>query len=158
MPKARRMPSTGVNLPSPTELLMEVEALMENLQLGTWSPSIDLCETSEAYTVRVELPGVDLKDISLTIQEGVLRVSGIKREPVVSQKMLCYYCVERRYGKFHREINLSGVVDAQRAAASLQGGILSVDVPKLPERRGKVIVVPIVRKSDETPRTKTNRQ
>ncbi len=158
MPKARRKPSIGLNLSSSTDILMEVEGLMENLALGTWSPSIDLCETSEAYMVRVELPGVDLKDISLTIQDGVLKVSGIKREPVVSQKLLCYYCLERRYGRFHREISLDAVVDAQRSAAFLQGGILSVELPKLPERRGKVIHVPIVRKSDETPRAKPNRQ
>ncbi len=131
---------------------------MEKLALGTWSPSIDLCETCEAYTVRVELPGVDLKDISLTIQEGVLRISGVKREPDISQKLLCYYCLERRYGRFHREISLGAVVDAQRAAASLQGGILSIELPKLAERRGKVIHVPIVRGNDETPRTKPNRQ
>ncbi|NWG12586.1 MAG: Hsp20/alpha crystallin family protein, partial [Acidobacteria bacterium] len=118
----------------------------------------DLCETSEAYTVRVELPGVDLEDISLTIQEGVLKVSGIKREPAVSQKLLCYYCLERRYGRFHREVNLGTVIDAHRAEAFLQGGILSVVLPKLSERRGKIIHVPIVRKSDEPRGTKPDRQ
>jgi HSP20 family protein len=96
--------------------------------------------------VRVELPGVDLKDISLTIRDAVVRVSGVKREPNVSQKLLCYYCLERRYGKFLREINLESVVDARRATAQLDNGVLVVELPKLVERRGRVLEIPIVRK------------
>ena len=125
---------------------MEAEALLDSLTLGTWLPNVDLCETNELYTVRVELPGVDLKDISLTIRDAVVRVSGVKREPNVSQKLLCYYCLERRYGKFLREINLESVVDARRATAQLDNGVLIVELPKLVERRGRVLEIPIVRK------------
>jgi len=146
MAKGRKRSPSDVNLSSAPSLLMEAEALLENLTLGVWSPSVDLCETSEAYTVRVELPGVDLADISLAFQDGALRISGIKREPVTSHKLLCYYCLERRYGRFHREINLESVVDAHRATATLDNGILTVELPRLAERRGEVIEVPIVRK------------
>jgi HSP20 family protein len=125
---------------------MEAEAFLDSLTLGTWLPNVDLCETNELYTVRVELPGVDLKDISLTIRDAVVRVSGVKREPNVSQKLLCYYCLERRYGKFLREINLESVVDARRATAELDNGVLIVELPKLVERRGRVLEIPIVRK------------
>ena len=125
---------------------MEAEAFLDSLTLGTWLPNVDLCETNELYTVRVELPGVDLKDISLTIRDAVVRVSGVKREPNVSQKLLCYYCLERRYGKFLREINLESVVDACRATAQLDNGVLIVELPKLVERRGRVVEIPIVHK------------
>jgi HSP20 family protein len=125
---------------------MEAEAFLDSLTLGTWLPNVDLCETNELYTVRVELPGVDLKDVSLTIRDAVVRVSGVKREPNVSQKLLCYYCLERRYGKFLREINLESVVDARRATAQLDNGVLIVELPKLVERRGRVLEIPIVRK------------
>jgi len=148
MSKARKQPAVSINLSSATpDLLLEAETLLENLTLGVWSPSVDLCETSESYTVRVELPGVDLRDISLTIQDGILRVSGIKREPAASSRLLCYYCLERRYGKFHREISLESVIDAQRAAAILDNGILTVELPKLVERRGLIIEVPITRQA-----------
>jgi len=125
---------------------MEAEVFLDSLTLGTWLPNVDLCETSELYTVRVELPGVDLEDISLTVQDAVVRVSGVKREPIVSQKLLCYYCLERRYGKFLREINLESVVDARRATAQLDNGVLIVELPKLVDRRGRVLEIPIVRK------------
>ena len=125
---------------------MEAEAYLDSLTLGTWLPNVDLCETNEFYTIRVELPGVDLEDISLTIQDAVVRVSGVKREPNVSKKLLCYYCLERRYGKFLREVNLENVVDARRAAAQLDNGVLIVELPKLVDRRGRVLEIPIVRK------------
>jgi len=146
MAKPRKNLPHQASLSHPARLLMEAEAFLDSLTLGTWLPNVDLCETNELYTVRVELPGVDLKDVSLTIRDAVVRVSGVKREPNVSQKLLCYYCLERRYGKFLREINLESVVDARRATAQLDNGVLIVELPKLVERRGRVLEIPIVRK------------
>jgi HSP20 family protein len=146
MAKPRKNLTHQTSLNNPAQLLMEAEAFLDSLTLGTWLPNVDLCETNELYTIRVELPGVDLEDISLTIQDSVVRVSGVKREPNISQKLLCYYCLERRYGKFLREINLESVVDARRATGQLDNGVLIVELPKLVDRRGRVLEIPIVRK------------
>jgi HSP20 family protein len=146
MAKPRKNPTHQASLNNPAQLLMEAEAFLDSLTLGTWLPNVDLCEANELYTIRVELPGVDLEDISLTIQDSVVRVSGVKREPNISQKLLCYYCLERRYGKFLREINLESVVDARRATGQLDNGVLIVELPKLVDRRGRVLEIPIVRK------------
>ena len=126
------------------DLLAEAEKFFARLSVGTWNPNIDLCATPDSVTVRVELPGVDLDDISLTIQEGV-RIQGIKREPAYSSKLLCYYCLERGYGKFNREISIDWVINAQKARAYMENGILTIDLPKLHERRGS-IVIPITKK------------
>ncbi len=144
MPKSRKIPVQRMDLPDAGDLLMEAEALLERLTLGTWVPSLDLCETDDLYTVRVELPGIDAGDISLVIQDGVLRVTGVKKEPAVEEQVLCYYCLERRYGRFHREVRLTSVVDARRARACLQNGVLTVELPKLAERRGRAVHIPIV--------------
>jgi HSP20 family protein len=146
MAKPRKNLTHQTSLNNPAQLLMEAEAFLDSLTLGTWLPNVDLCETNELYTIRVELPGVDLEDISLTIQDSVVRVSGVKREPNISQKLLCYYCLERRYGKFLREINLESVVDARRATGQLDNGVLIVELPKLVDRRGRVLEIPILRK------------
>lgn len=146
MAKPRKNLTHQTSLNNPAQLLMEAEAFLDNLTLGTWLPNVDLCETNELYTIRVELPGVDLEDLSLTIQDSVVRVSGVKREPNISQKLLCYYCLERRYGKFLREVNLESVVDARRATGQLDNGVLIVELPKLVDRRGRVLEIPIVRK------------
>ena len=146
MPKPTRPLTHDVGLTNPGDLLMEAEALLEKLAVGTWVPNLDLCETGGQYTVRVELPGVDLEDVSLAIQDGILRVTGTKREPSAGHKMLCYYCLERRYGRFQREVRFESVVDARRTTAFLENGILTVALPKLVERRGQVVQIPIAGK------------
>lgn len=126
--------------------LLEAEKFFARLAVGTWNPNVDLCETRDSVTVRVELPGVEPADISLMIQGERLRVQGIKREPVSSSKLLCYYCLERGYGKFTREITIDWVVNAQKARAYLENGILTIDLPKIKDRRGSVFKIPITKK------------
>jgi HSP20 family protein len=145
MPKFRRSPDEG--MPAvPDDPLFHTEGFLDRLSIGTWAPNIDLCETPGAVVVRVELPGVDPGDVVLTMQDGVLRLHGFKREPAVSHKLLCYYCVERRYGKFSRDIPIQSVVNPKRARAHLKDGILTLEMPKLAERRGKVLEIPIIKK------------
>ena len=124
-------------------LMLEAERFFDRLAVGTWNPNVDLCESRDLVLVRVELPGVDLADVRLTIQKGMLRVQGIKRENTVSSRLLCYYCLERTYGKFDREIPITWVVDARRARAFLESGVLTVEIPKLPDHRGAVLEIPI---------------
>jgi HSP20 family protein len=143
MPKFRKSPDEGV---VPDDLLFHREAFLSRLSIGTWAPNVDLCETAGTVVVRVELPGVDPGDVVLTMRDGVLRLQGIKREPAVSHKLLCYYCVERRYGKFSREIRIHSVVNPRRARAHVKDGILTLEIPKLAERRGKSLQIPIIKK------------
>jgi HSP20 family protein len=145
MPKFRKSPGEG--MPAvPDDLLFQTEGFLDRLSVGAWAPNIDLCETADTVVVRVELPGVDPRDVSLTVRDGVLRLQGIKRERAVSRKLLCYYCVERRYGRFNREVQIQSVVNPQRARAHLKDGILTVEMPKLEERRGKSHEIPIIKK------------
>jgi HSP20 family protein len=115
-----------------------------DLALGSWVPNVDVCETRDNVQVRVELPGVDPADTTVVYRDGVLRVDGIKRQPALSGKLVCFYCVERRYGKFEREIALRCVVDVKRARAWMRSGILTVELPRMPERRGSAVRIPII--------------
>jgi HSP20 family protein len=128
------------------ESAVEAERFMDHLTVGSWTPNVDICETASAVHVRVELPGVDESDISLTIQDGILRVQGIKRETTTPDRFLCYYCLERRYGRFDRTIPVHWVVDAQKACAFLEAGVLTIELPKLEDRRGQVVQIPIAPK------------
>ncbi|HYK88246.1 MAG TPA: Hsp20/alpha crystallin family protein, partial [Acidobacteriota bacterium] len=58
----------------------------------------------------------------------------------------CYYCLERRYGRFDRSIPIHWVVDARAARASLERGVLTVKLPKLEDRRGQLVKIPITGK------------
>ncbi len=118
------------------------------LAFGTWVPNVDVCETPDNVFARVELPGVDPCDVSVVIQNGVLRIGGVKREPALSGNLVCYYCVERRYGKFEREIALRCVVDVKRARATMRAGILTVELPRMEERRGAAVRIEVFEAED----------
>lgn len=111
--------------------------------VGTWKPNIDLCETSEGVSVKVDLPGVRGEDVVVSISGNTLRVRGIKRETQMEQRYVCYLCLERSYGRFYREVKLHWMIDAQGAKATLKEGILLIQIPKIEDRRGKEYAIPI---------------
>jgi HSP20 family protein len=97
---------------------------------GAWSPPADVCETSDAVVVRVELPGVEA-----TLAAGALHVAGTKKSRVPRGRVT-HLCSERGYGKFCRTVPLRGPVRTRGAGASLRDGLLTVTLPKLADRRG----------------------
>jgi HSP20 family protein len=124
------------------------EEILEKLALGSWIPNIDICETAATVTVRVELPGIESADIHLAMQGAMLRIQGIKREPASALQRLSYYCLERRYGAFDRQIRIDRVVDAGRARATLVNGVLTIVMPRIEDRRGMTIEIPIAGKQE----------
>lgn len=124
------------------------EEILEKLALGSWIPNIDICETAAAVTVRVELPGIGPADIRLAMQGSMLRIQGIKREPTTALRRLSYHCLERRYGAFDRQLRIDRVVDAGHAHATLINGILTIVMPRIEDRRGITIEIPISGKQE----------
>jgi HSP20 family protein len=131
-----------------SNLILESEEILEKLALGAWIPNIDICETAEAVTIRVELPGIEPADIRLTMQGPMLRIQGTKREPAPALQRLSYFCLERRYGKFDRQISIDRVVDAGRSCATLVNGVLTIVMPRIEDRRGMMIEIPVARKQE----------
>ncbi len=129
-------------------LILEAEELLDRLSVGNWMPNVDICETRESVVIRIELPGIEPADFRLTIQDRVLRVYGAKREPARARERISYYCLERRYGKFDRHISIDRVVDAGRARATLADGILTVEIPRIGDRRGVLFEIPVAWKSE----------
>jgi HSP20 family protein len=127
-------------------LILEAGEILDRLAVGGWTPNVDICETADAVTVRVELPGIEPSDIRITIQDSTVRVQGVKREPVVALERLSFYCLERRYGKFDRQINIDQVIDAGHSRATLADGVLSIEIPIVENRRGVMFEIPITKK------------
>jgi len=107
---------------------------------GEWVPSLDLSETKEALTVKVEIPGMDSKDVQVTLQENVLTVKGEKREEKESKDER-YHRVERTYGAFARSVRLPVAVDGSKVEAKFKNGVLTVMLPKTPGARGTTVPV-----------------
>jgi HSP20 family protein len=92
-------------------------------------PSVDVHETDTAYTVTVEVPGVDRKDIELNLRDNVLTLSGEKRSERHETGEGRSYS-ERSYGRFERSIPFETEVDADKVQATCADGVLTVTLPK----------------------------
>jgi HSP20 family protein len=96
-----------------------------------FAPALDVRETKDAYTVQVDLPGVDKKDIQVKVEEGVLTVAGSRKaEHQEEAQDKTWHRVERRWGSFERSLRLGEGADAANVAAEYKDGVLSVTVPK----------------------------
>jgi len=142
MPKLEKRPVPPVSGRSADSLIFDSADSFQCLTLA-WTPHVDVCETPKAVVLRIEVPGVQASDLQVTLRNGEVIVSGVKREAGASRQLLCYYCVERRYGKFERRIRIEAVVDARRSRARLDKGILTIRVPKRQDRRGPAFRIPV---------------
>jgi HSP20 family protein len=105
-----------------------------------WAPALDICERKDAYLVTVELPGVKLDDLTITLEDGLLTIQGERRFADDSSDQQ-FHRVERRYGAFRRAITLPAHVMADAVEASFEDGVLQILVPKAEEAKPKRIEV-----------------
>ena len=96
------------------------------------TPSIDVRETETEFVVEAELPGMDEKDVSVTLNNGVLTLKGEKKSER-EEKQDDYHLMERSYGSFQRSFRLADAVDPDKVKASFDKGVLKVSMPKRPE-------------------------
>jgi len=107
----------------------------------TWSPAIDLREDETRYVLEAEIPGLNKKDIQLSLEESMLTISGKKSESQETKKSLKSYCQERAYGEFSRQIRLNDAVDSDNVQAHYKNGILTVVLQKSKKSQLKEIPV-----------------
>ncbi|PWG15881.1 Hsp20/alpha crystallin family protein [Salibaculum griseiflavum] len=112
-------------------------------RLAEWvSPASDASTDEAGYRITMELPGVSEDDIELTVDEGVVTVTGEKRVER-EDKGDTWYFSERQFGSFRRSFRLPGDADADKASADLKDGVLVVTVPRRtePERQARKVQV-----------------
>jgi HSP20 family protein len=109
---------------------------------GECSPAIDVFETDDAIEVVVDLPGVDRRSIRVMIKGDDVLVAGEKTARRARGEG-SFHLVERGFGRFARTVRLARACDAQRARATLVDGELRVRVPKIADRRGRSLQIPI---------------
>ena len=108
------------------------------------TPPIDVVETDSAIEVLLDLPGVAAAQLDIVFSRNVLLISGEKSPAVVDQSdAAAFHIAERAFGRFARAIGLDGAFDAGKAVATLAAGELRVVLPKLHERRGARIRIPV---------------
>jgi len=105
-------------------------------------PVLDFAETPEAYVVHVELPGVDPKDVEISIEDGRLEIAGEKSAEQSEEKQ-GWFRVERSHGSFRRALELPGAVDTGKVKAEARNGVLTITLPKHEEAKAKKISVTV---------------
>ncbi len=113
---------------------------------GVFSPTLDARETADMVEIVLDLPGVALEDIRILIRGGVVIIAGAKSPPNPAERAEAnFHLVERDFGRFARAVRLTGAFQTAMTAATLANGELRVRIPKLEERRGHDITVPVRR-------------
>ena len=107
---------------------------------GEWIPSVDLSENPKEIVVHAEVPGIDPKDIDITIHGRTLTLKGEKKSEK-EEKDVNYHRIERRYGSFTRTLELPTDVDSDNAKATYKDGVLRLVIPKTKEQAVKKIEV-----------------
>ena len=94
-----------------------------------WKPSVDIKEEADRFVIYADLPGVDPKEIEITMEEGVLTLKGGRSEETRDERE-GYKRVERVSGNFYRRFSLPDTADAERIEAEGKNGVLQITLPK----------------------------
>jgi HSP20 family protein len=112
----------------------------EEAPAGLWAPEIDISETPEEILVKADVPGIDQKDLSVTLSGDNLTIKGERKEEK-EENGKHFHRVERRYGGFHRSVPLPVSVDATKISAEYNNGVLEIHLPKTAESKPKEIKI-----------------
>lgn len=115
---------------------------------GVWGgkmPHTDIKETSKGYAIDVELPGVEDKDVEVTVSEDMLTVKGEKKSERTEEDE-SYHMSERSYGSFERRFRLPDDAEADKAKAEFKKGVLHIALPKHAKAKQKVHKIAVAAK------------
>ena len=112
----------------------------------SWAPAsgvnVDIVENEGNYTLSAEVPGIDKKDLKVTVENDTLTFEAEKRNSCENEKDGHYHS-ERRYGKFSRSFKLNGQVDAEKIDAAYKDGVLTLTLPKREEAKSREVTVKV---------------
>lgn len=112
-------------------------SLLNKERSGVFSPKIDISNDESSIEVNAELPGLNEKDIQVSLKDDVLTIKGEKKSGD-EKKSKDFYRVERRFGSFERSIRVPQEVDAEKIKASFKNGVLNVTLPKSEKARENI--------------------
>ncbi len=113
--------------------------LDDSLTNGTWAPPVDVAEEGNKIMVKVEVPGMEEKDLKVHFEDGVLTVSGERQFERKDERN--YHRIERSYGSFTRTFSLPRSVDVNTITASYRNGVLEIEIPKKEEAKPRQIEI-----------------
>jgi HSP20 family protein len=114
----------------------------ESISEQLWAPVTDITEDEKEFVVKCELPEMKKEDVKVTVENGVLRITG-ERKAEKEEKTKKYHRIERSYGAFERAFTVPEGADGNKVSADYKDGMLTVRLPKTAEARPKAIEVKV---------------
>lgn len=105
-----------------------------------WSPEVDIYEEAGKVVIKADLPGIEKKDITINVEDGILTLKGERKAEEVNEEKTVYRR-ERFYGSFERAFRLSPNTDVDKIEAEFKNGVLHVTIPNATEPAGKEIAI-----------------
>lgn len=118
------------------------------LTTASFVPAVDIYEDAKKVVLKLEVPGMEEKDLDIRVENNTLTVKG-ERKFEKDEKEENFHRIERRYGSFYRSFTLPSSVDTENVQASYNAGILKLDLNKKPEAQPKQIRVNFGQKKEE---------
>jgi HSP20 family protein len=107
-----------------------------------WAPAIDMVDRKDEIVLRADLPGLEQKDVDVSVENGTLTVRGERKEEKETKEE-DYYACERWTGAFFRSVTLPPGIEADKVRASFRNGVLEVHLPKAKEAKAKKIEIKV---------------
>jgi len=121
---------------------LRFEKDLGGVSMAAWSPNVDIFEDENEVVLSLEVPGINEKDIHLSLEGNTLTISG-ERKLEKEDKKDNYHRIERCYGSFSRSFSLPSNIEHEKISASMDKGVLKVTLPKKEETKPKKIEIKV---------------
>jgi HSP20 family protein len=115
--------------------------MQESMGESAWNPPVDVLEENNRIIVKVEVPGIEEKNLHVTFEDGMLTVTGERQFERTEERN--YHRIERAYGSFTRSFTLPRSVDGSKIAAQYTNGVLEIEIPKREESLPRQIQISV---------------
>jgi HSP20 family protein len=121
-------------------LFRDLNESQEGAASAKFVPAVDIYEDAKKVVLKLEVPGIDQKDLDIRVENQTLTVKG-ERKFEAEEKEQNFHRIERRYGSFYRAFTLPTTVDAENVQATYEAGVLKLELAKKPEAQSRQIKV-----------------
>jgi len=115
---------------------------IHSLAVADWSPEVDISEDDHGYLLKADLPEMKKDDVRVTVEDGILNVSGERKTEKEDQKRK-FHRIERSYGTFRRSFTLPEDADSTKVTAEFRDGVLKVHLPTTARPRSKALEIKV---------------
>ena len=109
---------------------------------GSWQPAVNILERENGIEITIEMPGVEAKDVDVTVEDGVLSIKGERQFEEVAEGET-YHRVESNFGAFERRFTVPTTVDSTKIEATFKNGVMTLALPKREESKPRTVKVKV---------------